>query len=217
MAVCSGRLFFMEVMTMNQELRNQFRKKIERCYAAHIAEWYRQSPEELVSNAYRIGAMKQIAEILPNTANEYEMAYLIQFKDPLLIVTDAWAFEKEYVFDFDDQLSAVLWELADKCDADGVYERENPERGIRMNQFFSEEMVSIYKQKYPSGTKLCVDSMPDDPKPVESGTVGRVTHVDDMGTPHCIFEDGRVLGVIPETDKFHIVQEESEEIGLNLS
>ena len=53
--------------------------------------------------------------------------------------------------------------------------------------------------------------MNDDPFPVESGTLGRVDHVDDIGTLHCVFDNGRTLGVIPGVDDFHIVSEDSEQ------
>ena len=112
---------------MNQELKEKFRKKIEQNYAEHTAEWRRQPQEALIRSAYQIWAMGQIAEILAKTADEREIAYLMQFKDPLKIVTEAWAFEKEYEFDFDEQLSAVLFDLTDRCDADGFYERESPD------------------------------------------------------------------------------------------
>ena len=76
-----------------------------------------------------------------------------------------------------------------------------------MNNFLSKKMIEFYKKKYPSGTKICVDAMADDPNPVESGTIGEVHHVDDIGTLHCIFENGRNIGIIPETDRFHIISE----------
>ena len=34
--------------------------------------------------------------------------------------------------------------------------------------------------------------------------------MDDIGTLHCIFDNGRTLGVIPDVDDFHIVREDSE-------
>jgi len=110
---------------MNQEMKEQFQKKVQHCYAAQKAEWLKQPQEELIENAFRIDAAKRIAEILPESVNEIEMSYLMRFKDPLKIVTDAWVIEKEYPIDFDEQLSWVVWELTDKCDADGFYEREN--------------------------------------------------------------------------------------------
>ena len=38
--------------------------------------------------------------------------------------------------------------------------------------------------------------MPEDPHPVKPGTCGTVQLVDDIGTLHCKFDDGRMLGVI---------------------
>ena len=34
--------------------------------------------------------------------------------------------------------------------------------------------------------------------------------MDDIGTVHCVFNNGRTLGVIPGVDDFHIVSEDSE-------
>ena len=34
--------------------------------------------------------------------------------------------------------------------------------------------------------------------------------MDDIGTVHCVFDNGRTLGVIPGVDDFHIVSEDSE-------
>lgn len=57
---------------------------------------------------------------------------------------------------------------------------------------------------YKPGTRVVVLKM-DDPYPVEPGTQGSVDHVDDAGTIHCRFDDGRYLGLIPEVDRFEIV------------
>ena len=35
--------------------------------------------------------------------------------------------------------------------------------------------------------------------------------MDDIGTVHCVFDNGRTLGVIPGVDDFHIVSEDSEQ------
>ena len=44
--------------------------------------------------------------------------------------------------------------------------------------------------------------MGDDPRPVENGSRGTVRVVDDMGTVHCDFDNGRRLGLIPGEDSF---------------
>ena len=76
--------------------------------------------------------------------------------------------------------------------------------------YYNKENVERLRQRYPEGTRICLDRMNDDPFPVESGTLGRVDHVDDIGTVHCVFDNGRTLGVIPGVDDFHIVSEDSE-------
>lgn len=48
--------------------------------------------------------------------------------------------------------------------------------------------------------------------PVESGTCGTVQFVDDAGTLHCKFDNGRMLGVIPDVDKFHKIDQEQSQI-----
>ena len=71
--------------------------------------------------------------------------------------------------------------------------------------YYNKENVERLRQRYPEGTRICLDRMNDDPFPVESGTLDMVDHVDDAGTLHCIFDNGRTLGVIPGVDDFHVI------------
>lgn len=71
----------------------------------------------------------------------------------------------------------------------------------------SRELVEIIKKRYPVGTRIELDCMGDDPHPIASGTRGTVRVVDDIGTVHCDFDNGRRLGLIPGEDSFHIVEE----------
>lgn len=88
---------------------------------------------------------------------------------------------------------------------------------------YSRKRIESIKQRYPEGTRICVDSMGDDPRPIESGTKGTVIWVDDIGTVHCNFDNGRCLGLIVGEDSFHVIQqEEVQEItqsdgGMNMS
>lgn len=58
------------------------------------------------------------------------------------------------------------------------------------------------KTRYPEGTRIRLNHMGHDPHPISDGTEGSVIHVDDIGTVHCHFDDGRVLGLIPGEDSF---------------
>lgn len=72
---------------------------------------------------------------------------------------------------------------------------------------YNEKKIEMLRQRYPEGTRICLDHM-EDLCPVESGTCGTVRFVDDAGTLHCKFDNGRTLGVIPDVDKFHKIEQE---------
>ena len=59
------------------------------------------------------------------------------------------------------------------------------------------------KNTYTPGTRIELDYMGDDPRPIAPGTKGTVKIVDDIGTVHCIFDNGRYLGLVPGEDFFH--------------
>ena len=64
-------------------------------------------------------------------------------------------------------------------------------------------VVESIKKRYPVGSRIILHSMGDDPRPIAPGTKGTVRIVDDMGTVHCNFDNGRRLGLIPGEDSFH--------------
>ena len=74
----------------------------------------------------------------------------------------------------------------------------------------SKGRIEFYKEHYPVGTRVQLDSMGDDPRPVPAGTKGTVVAVDDMGTVHVNFDNGRALGICPEVDSFHKISEQTE-------
>lgn len=83
-----------------------------------------------------------------------------------------------------------------------------------MNEWERQRNRAEYlKKAYPSGTRIVLNSMGNDPRPVESGTRGTVAVVDDIGTVHCNFDNGRRLGLIEGEDDFRalIEQELAEE------
>lgn len=68
--------------------------------------------------------------------------------------------------------------------------------------------VESYKAAYPPGTRILLLSMEGDPRPVENNVRGIVMAVDDIGTLHCHFDNGRSLGVIPGEDSFRKLTDE---------
>ena len=76
---------------------------------------------------------------------------------------------------------------------------------------YDRKKVDMIKRMYPAGTRICCDNMPDDPQPIEPGTLGTVRGVDDAGQVMVSWDNGRSLSLIPGVDSFHIA-EPSEEL-----
>lgn len=71
--------------------------------------------------------------------------------------------------------------------------------------FLDHRTVQRIKEPYPGGTRIRLLSMDDPYAPISPGTEGTVNFVDDIGTLHCIFDNGRTLGVIPGEDSFSVL------------
>lgn len=64
--------------------------------------------------------------------------------------------------------------------------------------------VQEIKKKYPVGTKIRLIHM-DDTQAPPPGTIGTVSHVDDIGSIHMRWETGSGLALIADQDQFEIV------------
>lgn len=77
-----------------------------------------------------------------------------------------------------------------------------------MNEFARlERQAKLYKELYPKGTRIMLLHMENDPRPIPDNMRGTVDHVDDLGTIHCSFDNGRRLGIIPDEDSFRRLTE----------
>ena len=73
--------------------------------------------------------------------------------------------------------------------------------------FMTQKQVERIRKQYLPGTRICCDGMPDDPRPIESGTLGTVVGVDDAGQIMMKWDNGRSLSLIPGVDSFHTVEQ----------
>lgn len=85
------------------------------------------------------------------------------------------------------------------------------------------KQVERIKERYLIGTRIELLSTMDDIQGVEKGIKGTVIGVDDMGTIHMKWDNGRGLGLIPGEDSFKVLsrpeensqeQEQSENQGM---
>ena len=65
--------------------------------------------------------------------------------------------------------------------------------------------VERIRQQYPVGTKVRMLHMTDPFEPITAGTVGTVAYVDDAGSVHMKWENGRTLAFIPGEDYAEII------------
>lgn len=72
---------------------------------------------------------------------------------------------------------------------------------------YNEKKVELLRQRYPEGTRICLDHM-EDLCPVESGTNGTIIGVDDIGSVMVKWDNGRTLNLLPDEDKFHTIKHE---------
>ena len=70
--------------------------------------------------------------------------------------------------------------------------------------FPSEAEVKAIRNRYPVGTRVRLIYM-NDARAVDPGTEGTVDHVDDGGTVHVKWDNGRGLGLIVGEDSFEII------------
>ena len=92
------------------------------------------------------------------------------------------------------------------------YQNRN-EESTAMNSFERERLrIQRAKMLYPPGTRIVLGEMSDPYAPVPPGTRGTVKFIDDMGTIHPQWDNGRTLGLIFGEDSFRkLTQGELEE------
>ena len=70
---------------------------------------------------------------------------------------------------------------------------------------YNEKKVKLLRQIYPKGTRICLDSMENDPFPILSGSKGTVDFIDDAGNLIMKWDNGRSLSLIPGEDTLSIL------------
>ena len=70
------------------------------------------------------------------------------------------------------------------------------------------ERIEYLRGMYPAGTRLRCERMEDPWSPVPPGTTGTVEFIDDIGTIHMKWDNGRTLGLVYGEDRFTVIKED---------
>ena len=107
-----------------------------------------------------------------------------------------------YIFDG----TTVKVKDARKQDRGVIYELEFYDREQNMEEtMMDRKMVNFIKEQYSPGTRIRLNSMEDPYAPIAPGTEGEVDFVDDIGTIHMKWDNGRSLALIPGEDSFTVL------------
>jgi hypothetical protein len=76
--------------------------------------------------------------------------------------------------------------------------------GNQNTETMSREFIELQREQLIGRRVKCI-LMPDDPNPIEKGSVGTIDYIDDAGHIHVKWDNGRSLSLIPNVDFYEVL------------
>ena len=110
---------------LDESPRTLLKQKVSANFAEYKERWLKMSPAELIDRCEELEAVTRMAQELPSAVSDEDAEYLLQFKNPLEVVSDEWISRNGIdSLIVDDEISHLLWSLQDRGDAEQSYEME---------------------------------------------------------------------------------------------
>lgn len=103
------------------------------------------------------------------------------------------------------KLHSIARMFDDVCDKLYKFYKEQSYENERSNNLIDDKELEELREKYPSETKIKLTKTMDDIQPIEAGSIGEVDYIDDAGSIHMKWENGRSLALIEGVDSFEII------------
>ena len=121
---------------------------------------------------------------------------------------------------FDNDLKATMLEIISNhkaaieakkaADKARIKEADAAKKKAKLDAFLGEskkfkKKLKINENENLSGKRIKCIHCVDEYSPIEDGAEGTINMVDDMGTIHVKWDDGRTLGLVPDEDEYEIL------------
>lgn len=103
------------------DTKTRFEHKLRECLKDYMDAWLQKPPLDLVERSDEISAIRNLAADLPDVLNQGEMEYLLRFKNPLEVASDAWC-GSAFVEIGEEEFREALFETRERYDLDEHYE-----------------------------------------------------------------------------------------------